>query len=157
MQRFDVIILGGGLVGLSLAIALGRHGVTCAVIDPARSRGDDRHGLRRPRLLLSFSGLTNNSTLTLTNDMGSFAFKIHYSDYDGNGSNDLFLSTADTKKQLSWATATGANPSQGTLNPALIPTSSAATGVRYTNVNEQGYDIVAGITPSRRRQYRPGR
>jgi len=35
MQRFDVIILGGGLVGLSLAIALGRHGVTCAVIDPA--------------------------------------------------------------------------------------------------------------------------
>jgi 2-octaprenyl-6-methoxyphenol hydroxylase len=35
MQRFDVIILGGGLVGLSLAIALGRHGVICAVIDPA--------------------------------------------------------------------------------------------------------------------------
>jgi len=35
MQRFDVIILGGGLVGLTLAIALGRHGVTCAVIDPA--------------------------------------------------------------------------------------------------------------------------
>lgn len=37
MQRFDVIILGGGLVGLSLAIALGRHGVTSAVIDPAES------------------------------------------------------------------------------------------------------------------------
>ena len=35
MQRFDVIILGGGLVGLSLAIALGRHGVRCAVVDPA--------------------------------------------------------------------------------------------------------------------------
>jgi 2-octaprenyl-6-methoxyphenol hydroxylase len=35
MQRFDVIILGGGLVGLTLAIALGRHGVTSAVIDPA--------------------------------------------------------------------------------------------------------------------------
>ncbi len=35
MQRFDVIILGGGLVGLSLAIALGRHGVTSAVVDPA--------------------------------------------------------------------------------------------------------------------------
>jgi 2-octaprenyl-6-methoxyphenol hydroxylase len=35
MQRFDVIILGGGLVGLTLAIALGRHGVSCAVIDPA--------------------------------------------------------------------------------------------------------------------------
>ena len=35
MQRFDVIILGGGLVGLTLAIALGRHGVTCAVVDPA--------------------------------------------------------------------------------------------------------------------------
>jgi len=35
MQRFDVIILGGGLVGLTLAIALGRHGVQCAVVDPA--------------------------------------------------------------------------------------------------------------------------
>lgn len=35
MQRFDVIILGGGLVGLTLAIALGRHGVDCAVVDPA--------------------------------------------------------------------------------------------------------------------------
>ncbi|MBT2188380.1 UbiH/UbiF/VisC/COQ6 family ubiquinone biosynthesis hydroxylase [Sphingobium nicotianae] len=36
MQRFDVIILGGGLVGLTLAIALGRHGVTSAVVDPAK-------------------------------------------------------------------------------------------------------------------------
>jgi len=35
MQHFDVIILGGGLVGLTLGIALGRHGVTCAVVDPA--------------------------------------------------------------------------------------------------------------------------
>ncbi len=35
MQRFDVIILGGGLVGLTLGIALSRHGVQTAVIDPA--------------------------------------------------------------------------------------------------------------------------
>ncbi|WP_340265671.1 FAD-dependent monooxygenase [Sphingobium mellinum] len=35
MQRFDVVILGGGLVGLTLAIALSGHGVRCAVIDPA--------------------------------------------------------------------------------------------------------------------------
>lgn len=35
MQRFDVVISGGGLVGLTLAIALSRHGVRCAVIDPA--------------------------------------------------------------------------------------------------------------------------
>ncbi len=34
-QRFDVIIMGGGLVGLTLGIGLSRHGVTCAVIDPA--------------------------------------------------------------------------------------------------------------------------
>lgn len=34
-QRFDVIILGGGLVGLTLAIGLSRHGISCAVIDPA--------------------------------------------------------------------------------------------------------------------------
>jgi len=35
MQRFDVVILGAGLVGLTLGIALNRHGVRCAVIDPA--------------------------------------------------------------------------------------------------------------------------
>jgi 2-octaprenyl-6-methoxyphenol hydroxylase len=35
MDRADVIILGGGLVGLTLAIALDRHGVTSIVIDPA--------------------------------------------------------------------------------------------------------------------------
>lgn len=38
MQRFDVVILGGGLVGLTLGIALSAHGVRCAVIDPADPR-----------------------------------------------------------------------------------------------------------------------
>lgn len=35
MERADVLILGGGLVGLSLAIALSRNGVTSIVIDAA--------------------------------------------------------------------------------------------------------------------------
>ena len=35
MERADVIILGGGLVGLTLAIALDRHGLSSLVIDPA--------------------------------------------------------------------------------------------------------------------------
>jgi 2-octaprenyl-6-methoxyphenol hydroxylase len=35
MQRADVIILGGGLVGLTIAIALDRHGLTSIVVDPA--------------------------------------------------------------------------------------------------------------------------
>lgn len=34
MDSHDVIILGGGLVGLTLAIALERHGLTAAVVDP---------------------------------------------------------------------------------------------------------------------------
>lgn len=34
MRRTDVIILGGGLVGLTLAIALDRHGLRTVVIDP---------------------------------------------------------------------------------------------------------------------------
>ena len=35
MERADVIILGGGLVGLSLALALDRHGLSSLVVDPA--------------------------------------------------------------------------------------------------------------------------
>ncbi|WP_340316471.1 FAD-dependent monooxygenase [Rhizorhabdus argentea] len=35
MQRHDIIILGGGLVGLTLGIALARHQISAAVIDPA--------------------------------------------------------------------------------------------------------------------------
>ena len=35
MDRYDVIILGGGLVGLTLGIALARHQINTAVIDPA--------------------------------------------------------------------------------------------------------------------------
>lgn len=35
MEQHDVIILGGGLVGLTLALALDTHGVRVAVVDPA--------------------------------------------------------------------------------------------------------------------------
>ena len=35
MERSDVIILGGGLIGLTLAIALDRHGLSSIVVDPA--------------------------------------------------------------------------------------------------------------------------
>lgn len=35
MQRADVIILGGGLVGLTTALALDAHGISSIVVDPA--------------------------------------------------------------------------------------------------------------------------
>ena len=35
MQQADVLILGGGLVGATLAIALDRHGLSAIVVDPA--------------------------------------------------------------------------------------------------------------------------
>jgi 2-octaprenyl-6-methoxyphenol hydroxylase len=35
MNQADVIILGGGLVGLTLALALDRHGLSTIVVDPA--------------------------------------------------------------------------------------------------------------------------
>src|SRR5436305_6837423 len=34
MERTDVIILGGGLIGLTLAVALDRHGLSSIVVDP---------------------------------------------------------------------------------------------------------------------------
>jgi 2-octaprenyl-6-methoxyphenol hydroxylase len=34
MERADVIILGGGLVGLTIAVALDRHGLSSIVVDP---------------------------------------------------------------------------------------------------------------------------
>ena len=42
MERADVIILGGGLVGLSLALALDRHGLAAIVVDPADPATPDR-------------------------------------------------------------------------------------------------------------------
>src|SRR3954447_25578264 len=35
MERSDVIILGGGLVGLTLAVALDKHGLSSLIVDPA--------------------------------------------------------------------------------------------------------------------------
>lgn len=35
MEHADVLILGGGLVGATLALALDAHGLTCIVVDPA--------------------------------------------------------------------------------------------------------------------------
>lgn len=35
-ERFNVIIMGGGMVGLTLGIGLSAHGVSCAVVDPAQ-------------------------------------------------------------------------------------------------------------------------
>ncbi len=40
MERADVIILGGGLVGLTLAVALDRHGLSSIVVDPADPEGN---------------------------------------------------------------------------------------------------------------------
>jgi 2-octaprenyl-6-methoxyphenol hydroxylase len=37
MTRTDVIILGGGLVGMTLALALNAHGISSAIIDPLPS------------------------------------------------------------------------------------------------------------------------
>lgn len=35
MERADVIILGGGMIGLTLAVALDRHGLSSIIVDPA--------------------------------------------------------------------------------------------------------------------------
>ena len=45
MSQADVIILGGGLVGLTLAVALDRHGLSTIVVDPADPADAGRAGL----------------------------------------------------------------------------------------------------------------
>lgn len=44
MQRYDVVILGAGLVGLTLGIALSRHGIRTAIVDPAESTSQTAAG-----------------------------------------------------------------------------------------------------------------
>ena len=44
MHRADAIILGGGLIGLTLAIALDRHGLSTIVVDPADPADVDTAG-----------------------------------------------------------------------------------------------------------------
>ena len=48
MEQRDVIIFGGGLVGLALAAALDSSGLDAVVIDPGRSRAARRRRVRRP-------------------------------------------------------------------------------------------------------------
>ena len=50
MDRADVIILGGGLVGLALAAALDSSGLSSIIIDPANPAG---------RLTQAFDGRTS--------------------------------------------------------------------------------------------------
>lgn len=42
VERFDIVVVGGGLVGSALALALARHGVEVALLDPvaAETRAD---------------------------------------------------------------------------------------------------------------------
>ena len=35
MEKTEILILGGGLVGLTLALALDAHGISTVVVDPA--------------------------------------------------------------------------------------------------------------------------
>ena len=48
MDRADVIIFGGGLVGLTLASALDSSGLSAILIDPADPERAQERGLRRP-------------------------------------------------------------------------------------------------------------
>ena len=48
MDRADVIILGGGLVGLALAAALDSSGLSAIVVDPADPDAAHRRRVRRP-------------------------------------------------------------------------------------------------------------
>ena len=48
MDRADVIIFGGGLVGLTLASALDSSGLSAILIDPADPGERNGPGVRRP-------------------------------------------------------------------------------------------------------------
>ena len=94
----------------------------------------------------SFADMANGSTFDLTNNLGTFGFTIHYDDVDDNGTTDVYLTDSALSGQpVAWGGA-GANPVDGVLNAALIPTNTGTNAVRYTNVNNQGYDVVATTT-----------
>ena len=46
MAKFDVIIVGGGIGGLTLAQGLKKNGISCAVYEKDLSRADRLQGYR---------------------------------------------------------------------------------------------------------------
>jgi 2-octaprenylphenol hydroxylase len=92
MQQFDVIIVGGGIIGATLACALGREGVTVALLE-ARERPVIDTREREPRVYAIsraseriFSALSVWETLAGT---GHAFQKMHVWDAGGSGEIDF--------------------------------------------------------------------
>jgi autotransporter-associated beta strand protein len=85
----------------------------------------------------AFNGLANNSTINLTNNLGTSPFTIHYADFNGDGTTDVYLTSAQPTNVV-WGDAS-ADSSAGQLDTSMLLTTSTTT---YTDVNSQGYDIV---------------
>ena len=92
MQQFDIIIIGGGIIGATLACALGREGVPVAMLEARELPLIDEHE-REPRVYAisraSERILTNLSVWDALAESGHPFQKMHVWDAGGSGEIDF--------------------------------------------------------------------
>lgn len=101
MQSSDVIILGGGLVGLTLALALDAHGITSQVVDPldpVKALAADFDGRASAIASASWRML---EAIGVAEDLRPHGCAIHRIEVrDGNQPNCLDFTTAEDEEPL---------------------------------------------------------
>ena len=125
MQRSDVIILGGGLVGLALSAALDASGLTCTVIDPADPEARKHASFDGRTSALSSSSKRMFDTIGISDHFPITGCPIRRIEVaDGLDPGGLVFDPGDDDEPLGWM-----NENRH-LNAALL--SRAAVGTNIT-------------------------
>ena len=101
MDSSDVIILGGGLVGLTLAIALEKHGLTSAVVDPMDPATALAAGFDSRASAIASASWRMLETIGIADRLRPHGCAIHRIEVrDGLQANALDFTTADEDEPL---------------------------------------------------------
>ena len=101
MDSSDVIILGGGLVGLTLAIALEKHGLTSAVVDPMDPATALAAGFDGRASAIASASWRMLETIGIADRLRPHGCAIHRIEVrDGLQANALDFTTADEDEPL---------------------------------------------------------